>query len=117
MAGNLTVSGINSPGTLDLDDVKVNTKLDLTGAEVVGLPEVELSGTPLNSIMSIYVETSNDVADLEDQGWWLCDGNNGTPNLIGQFIRGGTPGLNVDGNQVPGSTSTDAHTLSAAEMP
>ena len=23
-------------------------------------------------------------------GWALCDGSNGTPNLIGKFIRGGS---------------------------
>ena len=58
-----------------------------------------------------------EAARLQDDGWYLCDGSNGTPNLTNQFIRGGTPGVNVNGNQVPGSTSTDAHTLAQAEMP
>jgi hypothetical protein len=72
---------------------------------------------PYNSIMSIYVETVKDVTDLKDQGWWLCNGTNGTPNLVGQFIRGGTPGSNVDGTQIPATANTEDHTLTLAQMP
>ena len=33
------------------------------------------------------------------QGWALCDGNNGTPNLIDKFIKGGTSAGDTGGNK------------------
>ena len=45
-------------------------------------------------------------------GWNLCDGNNGTPNLVGKFIKAASTA-----GATGGSTSTGAHTLSIAEMP
>jgi len=45
-------------------------------------------------------------------GWNVCDGNNGTPNLTGKFIKAATTAGGTGG-----STSTGAHTLTIAEMP
>ena len=46
-------------------------------------------------------------------GWQLCDGTNGTPNLIGKFIRG----VNTDSTD-PGITGgSDAKTLITANLP
>lgn len=40
-------------------------------------------------------------------GWAVCDGNNGTPNLKGKFIRGGGSGPGT----VPGATGgSESHT-------
>ncbi len=50
---------------------------------------------------------------LEDipVGWIICDGNNGTPNLLAKFIRGAASG------QDSGATGgEDNHTLSQAEL-
>lgn len=45
-------------------------------------------------------------------GWFLCDGNNGTPNLVNRFIVGAGSSYNV------GATGGEAsHTLTIAEMP
>jgi len=44
-------------------------------------------------------------------GWLLCDGNNGTPNLIGRFLRG------VNGSD-PGTTGgQDSFSLSSSHLP
>ena len=44
-------------------------------------------------------------------GWALCDGSNGTPNLIGKFIRGGsTSNINTSGG-------ADTVTLSSSNLP
>lgn len=41
-------------------------------------------------------------------GWYLCDGNNGTPNLIDRFVMGGaSPGKT-------GGSATHTHTLTTA---
>lgn len=45
-------------------------------------------------------------------GWYLCDGSNGTPNLVGKFIQGAGSGYAV------GATGGEASTtLSIANMP
>jgi hypothetical protein len=31
----------------------------------------------------------NNIQNIPD-GWHICDGTNGTPNLIGKFIKAGT---------------------------
>lgn len=42
-------------------------------------------------------------------GWAICDGNNGTPNLVGKFIRGGSSAGATGGS--------DSVTLSVNNMP
>jgi len=39
------------------------------------------------------------------EGWALCDGNNGTPNLVGRFVIGGATGGET------GGSSTHSHTI------
>lgn len=46
-------------------------------------------------------------------GWLLCDGNNGTPNLLAKFLEGVATAATD-----PGATGGEAtHTLTTAEMP
>ena len=45
-------------------------------------------------------------------GWSLCDGTGGTPNLVGKFIKGAS-----SAGGTGGSSTTDGHTLTEAEMP
>lgn len=45
------------------------------------------------------------TAEEIPSGWLLCDGTNGTPNLIDRFVMGG---------EVPGETNNGAHTHSLA---
>jgi hypothetical protein len=53
-------------------------------------------------------------------GWAVCDGQNGTPNLVDQFIQGADPTL--DGTQTPGAVGTSAgpdqhtHYLAASSL-
>ena len=42
-------------------------------------------------------------------GWYICDGNNGTPNLVGKFVRGGSSSGATGGS--------DTHTLTTDELP
>ena len=46
-------------------------------------------------------------------GWVICDGNNGTPNMLGRFVEGVATAATD-----PGATGGEAtHTLTIAEMP
>jgi len=70
----------------------------------------------LNPKGSIIAWTGN----IAPNGWALCDGNNGTPDLRGRFILGyGTgnfaPGLTVRNLNDKGGE--EKHTLSIGEMP
>lgn len=51
------------------------------------------------------------LADIP-AGWVICDGNNGTPNLLGRFVRG-VPDATTD----PGATGgSDSVTLSTSQI-
>ena len=57
---------------------------------------------------------SGEIANIPT-GWFLCDGNNGTPNLVGKFIQGAGSGYAVGstgGSATMGHTHTMAHTHS-----
>lgn len=46
------------------------------------------------------------------EGWLLCDGNNGTPDLTNRFIK------SVQSAENPGTTGgQDSYTLSSSQMP
>ena len=46
------------------------------------------------------------------EGWAICDGNNGTPDLRAKFVRGAPAG-----QEVGGEGGEDTHTLTIDEMP
>ena len=52
------------------------------------------------------------LADIPT-GWVLCDGNNGTPNLIAKFVRG----INTSSTNPSTTGGADTHTLTTSEMP
>lgn len=78
-------------------------------------------GTP-SGVITMW---SGAVADIPS-GWLLCDGANGTPNLVGKFIRGGATAGATGGSTTTSSNgghshghslSAGAHTLSESQMP
>lgn len=54
---------------------------------------------------------SGTLADIPP-GWFLCDGTNGTPNLIEKFLQGA-----ADGADAGAEGGENNHTLTVAEMP
>jgi hypothetical protein len=52
------------------------------------------------------------LADIPT-GWVLCDGNNGTPNLIAKFVRG----INTSSTNPSATGGSDTVTLSVDEIP
>lgn len=49
-------------------------------------------------------------------GWALCDGTNGTPNLLDKFILG-VSGTNYTASQINVTGGNNSHTLSVSELP
>lgn len=73
---------------------------DLT---VVGVEE----GSPLDTIMM----WSGLLSEIPS-GWFLCDGNNGTPNLLDRFVKGAPPATEA------GNTGGENQVvLTVAQMP
>jgi hypothetical protein len=64
--------------TKNVRDYPITEREFLRATEALGM------GVPAGVIIMWY----GDVTDLP-KGWALCDGNNRTPNLVGQFPRGG----------------------------
>lgn len=62
--------------------------------------------SPLHGIICLWSGTLDDIPD----GWLLCDGSNGTPNLTDKFVRG----PHVDRPpHTQGGSSTHKHNVSA----
>lgn len=71
--------------------------------------EFGVTRTPPSGAIAIWAD---DVEDIP-AGWVLCDGNNGTPYLVGKFLQN-VPDASTD----PGSTGgTESKSLTVAEMP
>lgn len=64
-------------------------------------------GVPEGTV-TVWSGTLSDIPD----GWLLCDGNNGTPDLTDRFVVGAGGGYSVDGRG-----GAEAHALSTSEMP
>lgn len=55
------------------------------------------------------------IAAIPD-GWVLCDGNNGTPNMLGLYVKGAVTDIEGTGGSLSGHTHTGAthsHTISS----
>ncbi len=74
-----------------------------------------IGAPPVVGMIQMFVSNDvRDVAELNDAGWYLCDGPSGNaashpnasmvPDLTGKFIKGGIMGINV--GQTGGSSST-----------
>ncbi len=68
---------------------------------------ISIAEQPINSIL-IW---SGVLADIP-KGWQLCDGTNGTPNLLDKFIRSVVTAVTEPGN----TGGEDTHVLTVAEM-
>ncbi|MFM9836906.1 MAG: phage baseplate protein [Cyclobacteriaceae bacterium] len=96
LAGNASVSGTTSAGTVSA-----------TNLSVPGFANNALVPT------GIIVMWSGTVAP---SGWALCDGGSGRPDLRGKFIVGYNAG-DVDYNSIGKLGGEKVHTLTIAEMP
>jgi hypothetical protein len=76
--------------------------------------------TGIEGVPSGIISMWSGSAAAIPSGWNLCNGANGTPNLVGKFIKsastaGGTGGSNTHSHAH--SLSAGSHTLSTAQMP
>jgi hypothetical protein len=75
--------------------------------QVVCVPEIILPG------MILMWYGSNTIPD----GWALCDGNNGTPNLVGSFVKGDSVNATEPTTPKGVDGSTNEFTLKTEHLP
>jgi len=82
-----------------------------TETETVAEGDHNHEGVYAEPIGTIRMHTGQWINNITIPGWYCCDGNNGTPNLVGRFIIGsGTPG-------VFGGTAGSTYTITNANLP
>ena len=94
-------SSISIPS--DFNDIKYNNVIpNITWVK-------QLISNPTDNIPSGIITMFNGKSPIPT-GWALCDGNNGTPNLIGQFIKGTSGEIGQNNyivNETPSEDSTN----------
>ena len=94
-------SSISIPS--DFNDIKYNNVIpNITWVK-------QLISNPIDNIPSGVITMFNGQSSIPT-GWALCDGNNGTPNLIGQFIKGTSGEIGQNNyivNETPSEDSTN----------
>ena len=119
-ASSLTTSGnISSSGSISSSSL--TTSGNITSSGVVSA--VSFSGDGIVPSGAIIMWSGTSIPD----GWALCDGTNGTPDLKGRFIVGYDPSdtdYNNPGNRSTGgvsqgdrNTAKKTHTLTESQMP
>ena len=105
----------NTTGNAPSDSIKIATCV-VSGSAVTSVDQTFLDATQRQA--ANYVPTggiimwSGTTANIPT-GWLLCDGSNGTPNLIAKFVRG----LNSASANAGATGGSDTHTLTVSEMP
>lgn len=116
-------------GTLATILVKKQNNETLVGGEIQIDQDVIVSFNATSGDFHIISQLSNqffiqpkmcipffDVIANIPFGYVLCDGNNGTPNLVGRYLKGSNATGSNNGD-TGGSTTTGATALSIAQMP
>ena len=118
VAGKLDAAGLAVSGQADIagkatvkGNATVKGKLSVSG-KILGPGSRAAYGTAPVGAIVIWSGAANRIPD----GWKLCDGSNGTPDLRGRFVVGYNPN---DGDyNSPGKTGGEKrHTLTVSEMP
>ena len=117
VAGKLDAAGLAVSGQADIagkatvkGNATVKGKLSVSG-KILGPGSRAAYGTAPVGVIVIWSGAANRIPD----GWKLCDGSNGTPDLRGRFVVGYNPN---DGDyNSPGKTGGEkTHTLTTDEM-
>ena len=118
VAGKITAGGLGVSGRTTIGgkvtvkgNAAVNGKLGVTG-KILGPGDRPAYGTaPLGAIV-IWSGAANRIPD----GWKLCDGSNGTPDLRGRFVVGYDE-RDADYRPVGKTGGEPTHRLTTDEMP
>ena len=104
-AASVSVSGAASAATLTTSgNATVKGNLTVNGT---------IAGSGIVPVTGIILWSGSTVPD----GWALCDGTHGTPNLSGRFIVGAGQGNGLSNYAVGETGGEERHKLTVEEMP
>jgi len=121
VAGTLTVKSLTASNSLSAGSISVSgaasasTLTTSGGTTVKGNLTVNgtIRGSGVIPVNGIIMWSGSTVPD----GWALCDGSNGTPDLSGRFIVGAGQGNGLSNYAVGATGGEERHTLTIQEMP
>jgi hypothetical protein len=102
----------NTTGSAPTDSIKIATCV-ASGSAVTSVDQtfLDTKREPAYVPTGAILMWSGTITDIPT-GWLLCDGNSGTPNLVGKFIRG----VNTSSTNPGGSGGADSRTLTIPRM-
>lgn len=100
-------AGVLSIGSADITDERIFSQL----LQNVWDKAAQQSGSSYIVPSGGIIMWSGAIADIPE-GWALCDGNNGTPNLLDRFVVGAGSQYNPDN-----TGGEDTHILTTSEIP
>ena len=104
VGSNLNLSA--DSGNISTDNCNLNL-----GSGSLSVDGVSLAHMPSGGITLWYGNSSN-----VPTGWTICDGTNGTPNLLGRFVV--CSGNNTDTNYIEGTSGgNESYTLDISKLP
>ena len=103
--GNVGI-GVTNPS----NKLEVNGDVDLNSTSSNGNKFIGYGTIPIGGII---MWNGSSVPD----GWALCDGGSGTPNLSGRFILGSGKGAGLTSRSVGSTGGTEKHKLTVNQMP
>ena len=103
----------NTTGNAPADSFKIATCV-ASGSAVTSVDQtfLDTKREPAYVPTGAIIMWSGTITDIPT-GWLLCDGTNGTPNLVAKFVRGVSTSSTDPGT----SGGSDTHTLTVDEMP
>ncbi len=107
VAGQLSASSVGTAGMLDTSSLSVSGNASVAGNVTVNGAVSGYGTAPVGCII-LWSGAANNIPE----GWALCNGQNGTPDLRNRFVVG------AGGEYSPNATGGEkTHTLTASEMP
>lgn len=107
VAGQLSASSVETSGTLDAASLSVSGNASVAGNVTVNGSVSGYGTAPVGCII-LWSGAANNIPE----GWALCNGQNGTPDLRNRFVVG------AGGEYTVGATGGEkAHSLTESEMP
>ena len=107
VAGQLSASSVETSGTLDAASLSVSGNASVSGNVAVNGAVSGYGTAPVGCII-LWSGAANNIPE----GWALCNGQNGTPDLRNRFVVG------AGGEYAVGATGGEkTHTLTESEMP
>lgn len=71
---------------------------------------------PIGTIISWFGDYQTEQTNLNNNGWYLCDGNGGTPDLVDRFLKGGS-GTNQGVTYTPTNARTGIAVATGTSTP